>query len=762
MHSSSGPNPSPAASEALGVDSARKRLTALINAAESGEETTIRFDGHSAKIVPIAPGTNLDNLPRFGVRDAREKLSSLVTQAAGSPSVITRNGKPVALLVSAHAPARPASSRTLTTIGDNAAALLDRQEDRRARIGIPGVDRASAVLRPGRLTLAAGAPGAGTSLLVLSAAASAALDEGAMVLYAASGPTKNDILFRLTAARADVDYQRLRAGTLTTEEQARVRDFTPNLQAANLLIDAGSDLDAAAIADVLDTAGVDFHLVVVDRLQTDPHPDRPLSGTNVPQAVKDLAFIAQRHQIPVLAALDSPDHGTALALGPDLFLALTRTGSEVQLRILEADLGVEAEVPLLLDGSRARLLDRPNTDPITEPSRLSAAPAPAEPAVVASDTSPGTAAEAAPAPAPGSVPDGPPAMMPTAAPVEGQVVRTGATKLSTGRGKDAIVAHLLTMIEDRRTSALELAQGDIQLAIRMLQKTAIPDIMAMLAYTREDARYEHTAHPPLLEIFRPQGQGSKKADAIWEGRPNWENKDLKYGLGARQLVSRLDMNAAYLAAFKAHLPIGQLKHHVGSDWDPRFAGVVRATVAPWEHRHLPDPLGSRDERDSVWITTATLSLLRRVAKEGLIQLPSVHEAWVAHSSEHMLEYLRVALATARQAGIDEGDDVVVEYVKDMYAKFVSTSGTSTNNHLLNNPSWQHILRSQAFFNLYLKALKARKAGLQLVAMKGTDELHVIGDWREVFEEGRGLTQVKEKKEENYWIPQEMPKRKGRR
>ncbi|MFD0123012.1 acyltransferase [Streptomyces virginiae] len=44
----------------------------------------------------------------------------------------------------------------------------------------------------------------------------------------------------------------------------------------------------------------------------------------------------------------------------------------------------------------------------------------------------------------------------------------------------------------------------------------------------------------------------------------------------------------------------------------------------------------------------------------------------------------------------------------------------------------------------MKANKIHKAGLQVVEISGTDELHVIGDWRQVFAEGRDLNQVKEK------------------
>ena len=57
----------------------------------------------------------------------------------------------------------------------------------------------------------------------------------------------------------------------------------------------------------------------------------------------------------------------------------------------------------------------------------------------------------------------------------------------------------------------------------------------------------------------------------------------------------------------------------------------------------------------------------------------------------------------------------------------------------------HILRAQAFANLWYKAHKAHQAGLTLVQATGTDELHIIGDWRTVFTEGRALNEVKQKR-----------------
>ncbi len=66
-------------------------------------------------------------------------------------------------------------------------------------------------------------------------------------------------------------------------------------------------------------------------------------------------------------------------------------------------------------------------------------------------------------------------------------------------------------------------------------------------------------------------------------------------------------------------------------------------------------------------------------------------------------------------------------------------GETTSNRDLRRPDWMH---SQAFANLWSKAYKAYDEGLILVKVCGADELHLQGEWRRVFHEGRDLTQVK--------------------
>ncbi|MFF7780533.1 acyltransferase [Streptomyces tanashiensis] len=303
---------------------------------------------------------------------------------------------------------------------------------------------------------------------------------------------------------------------------------------------------------------------------------------------------------------------------------------------------------------------------------------------------------------------------------------------------------LVEQISGRVHEVLAACSGDMEAAQAELIKMAIPDVMMLLKASRVGGRYEHSEFPPTQEILRKKSQ--KGADEIWEGRPKWRNRELFAAAkrGEEIEVTALDMNAAYLSALKCWLPIGQLKEDAGGVHDPKKAGVHLITPADWDHPDLPNPLGNRMEPGELWVSESTLRLLLDCARQGLADAPLIHRSLVSGASEALLEKLRRALAESRKTALAEGDELTVAYVKAMYSKFVSTIGESSANRELRRPDWMHIIRAKAFANLWMKAHKAHKAGLQVVEISGTDELHVVGDWRPVFPEGRDLNQVKEK------------------
>ncbi|WP_435854520.1 helix-turn-helix domain-containing protein [Streptomyces subrutilus] len=369
-------------------------------------------------------------------------------------------------------------------------------------------------------------------------------------------------------------------------------------------------------------------------------------------------------------------------------------------------------------------LDTPAPAPTAAPVEpAQAAPAQAAPAQAAPASTPARRAPAAePAPA------APAAVVPT---VPKRVA--------------APAGPLTDRIRARVAEELAAHGGDLDAAKAALIKSAVPDVMALFAASRVGGRYEHSQFPPTAGILQKTSQ--KGADQIWEGRPKWRAEELHRAARAGHVrldVTALDMNAAYLAALKTWLPIGKLVHSEGGDHNPKRSGVHRVTPAVWETPDLPSPLGARKEPGDLWITEPTLRLLLRCAKLGFCDAPVIHESWTSGATEGLLEKMRRALAEVRKEAIANGDDAANEYVKSMYSKFVSTIGESTANREIRRPDWMHIIRSQAFANLWLKAHKAHDAGLTVVEMSGTDELHVAGDWRQVFPEGRDLTQVKAK------------------
>ncbi|MEU3844743.1 helix-turn-helix transcriptional regulator [Streptomyces sp. NPDC028635] len=319
--------------------------------------------------------------------------------------------------------------------------------------------------------------------------------------------------------------------------------------------------------------------------------------------------------------------------------------------------------------------------------------------------------------------------------------RPGAQKV-VPVGRRLKSADTPDMIGAAVSAALAEHGGDVDAATKALVKRAIPDAMALLDATRKGGRYDIVAHPWLPDILRKQT--ARGADEIWEGRPKWSRTHLPAG---EHEVTALDINGAYLSALKTHLPLGQLEHSAGDQHDRRRAGVHLITPPDWEHdAYLPNPIGSRDEPGPLWVTEPTLRLLLRLSgpKYGLCDPPEIHESWTSGATEGLLEKFRVALRDARERALAEDDTVTLEYVKAMYSKFVSTMGESNYNRELYRTDWMHLIRSQAFVNLWWKAHRAYDEGLMVVRAMGTDELHVIGDWRAVFPEGRGVTEVKVK------------------
>ncbi|WP_329254473.1 type II toxin-antitoxin system prevent-host-death family antitoxin [Streptomyces canus] len=373
---------------AVNATTARNSLYSLVKLAEEQGRTTV-ITKHKVRAL-LAPldrfpaARKTDAFPAHVLSTAQRDFGDLVTLAAqGQPQVLLRNTTPVAVLLpadpspdalssdtAAHPGAataggavnsqgnqdRGSTPRRLATLGDAIGSVLTDGPAGGPTFGLPGLDAATGGLQRGKLTLVAARPSVGGSLLGLAAARKTALADHDMVLYAASGPNRDDIFRRIISAETGGEYARLKQGRLTEHEQKVAHQL---VQAGDLLmIDDGSDLTAE---DIKETAPhmEGLALVVVDRLQAAHSARLPLSGDRLPDASQVLATLARTLHVPVLAIVDTDDPALLGLLDADVTLTLmpTEDPAKVQVTVAERDFGTIGSAYLQPDLIHARFLD---------------------------------------------------------------------------------------------------------------------------------------------------------------------------------------------------------------------------------------------------------------------------------------------------------------------------------------------------------------------------------------------------------------------
>lgn len=250
--------------------------------------------------------------------------------------------------------------RKLASLGHTVGDVLAPSPTPGRSFGLADLDAATGGLQPGRLTLVAAPPGAGGSLLALAAARHTALVEGRPVLYAAAGLTTDVVTRWIIAAEAGVDLRRLRAGTLTTPERAAAEAAGARVsQQAQLFFDDGTSLTAQAIAETAPYVE-GLALIVVDRLHHTYDPHIPLSGKQVPPAVRTLTHLARRLSVPVLAVLNTSDTDAVRSLDTDVTLTMAAADDSgiADVTVTERDMG-QTTIRLRSDLDRARFTDTP-------------------------------------------------------------------------------------------------------------------------------------------------------------------------------------------------------------------------------------------------------------------------------------------------------------------------------------------------------------------------------------------------------------------
>ncbi|WP_326693168.1 MULTISPECIES: DnaB-like helicase C-terminal domain-containing protein [unclassified Streptomyces] len=739
------------------LSQARERWSEVVERLQQGDQVVLT-NAKSGQAALLRRPEESDRAPAgtWTSTRARQELGSLISAAQEEPQLLTVGARPAAIVLRHQAPAGQPQREAepgVTGLGDVLDGLLETAPQHSGlSTGVAALDRACGGLARGSVTLVAAPPNAGGSLLPLQAARAAAFhsEQPTPVLYVPSGVPLQVAARRLIAAEAPVPYAQFAAGTLTAGQRQAVLDADSRLRAAPLSFTRPEPTVQAITEEASRIEGLG--LVVVDRLQHARAEGTPLSGRALPTVMTSLARLATDRQAAVVVLLDTDDAQILARLDADRILHLTRPGDGATARITVTarDLGTLTAVEVALDMTHLRLLDQP---------------APPAPSTATPATTP-----ALPAPAPhAGAARGPAQTSPPPAPTSPRPQRAGAGSAGPARARPSAAVHknsgavagLVERIEGKVHTVLTDTGGEVEEAVAALKKTAIPDVMDLLDASRTGGRYDFRNYPDLPDILHKRGR--EESDDIWEARPHFTAPPEVLDQIGGGVVTALDINGAYLSALKAHLPIGQLEHHLGPDaggpaHDTKRSGVHLVTPPAWEHADLPNPIGDREEPGQIWITESTLRLLLRLSgpKLGLCERPLIHESWTSGSTEQLLETLRRALVQVRTNALVAGSahgEAAYEYVKAMYSKLVSTMGESNYNRDLYRSDWMHIIRSQAFANLWHKAWSARQAGLTVVRMMGTDELHLAGNWRTaraagkdtpLFPEGREVTEVKPK------------------
>ncbi|MDV9168578.1 type II toxin-antitoxin system prevent-host-death family antitoxin [Streptomyces sp. W16] len=796
------------AETAMTATEARTELFTLVKHAErDGVSTLIHKRDDHALLVPLArfpaarqPGA----FPSHVLSAAQRDFGDLITLAAqGQPQVLRRNSTPVAVLL----PAEPASSalstdtaahpgaataggavnnqadqdhgttpRRLATLGD-AVSVLTSGPTGGPTFGLSGLDAATGGLQPGRFTLVAAAPNVGGSLLGLAAARRTALVDRRTVLYAASGPNRDDIFRRIVSAESGGDYPRLKQGRLTEHEQEVAHQL---VQAGDLLmIDDGSDLTAADIADTAPHME-GLALVVVDRLQAARSVRLPLSGDRLPDASQVLASLARSLQVPVLAIVDSDDPTLLGLLDADVTLTLTPTQdpAKVQVTVAERDFGTIGSAYLSPDLLHARFLDA--SAPAArrtgeEPARPLGSAVERELAEAALPYTSG-ARQGVPAavthvlaalrtaltngnrealdelgPSFAEIAAAPPQLPDTA---EGRRLAAALNAYNTTAPADASAQSDVAVqptagssghvpdAEDDTEREVELQPGDEEDE----PETAVFPALKML----KDAVGRSKMHP--IPVIRAEARESGPWPLISEhmdGEPRWVHPDVtstrvpfnrengkrvrrdhldvpdSFGGGVMCLIDR---NGSYPSACSA-VPLAPNKLlHTGplEAFDKASAGIYLIDIPQWPRTDMPHPLGRiidrPDEQGRVWVTTPHIKQLARlVREEHLAAMPAIHNSWTGKANESLFKPFYEATRKARTELVEAGGEPYRAYKTRLsIALRLLWPKRQEQRSPFWRPDWRMSMVAEASVRHWMAAFKAVQAGHTLIALRNVD------------------------------------------
>lgn len=157
-------------------------------------------------------------------------------------------------------------------------------------------------LWPGHLTVIGGRPGAGSSVLGLNIATTAAIDLGIPTLVMCTDTSAEELNIRVLAAQGRVPVNHIRNGAMSTEEWDRLARHTNALATAPLYFNTEPVLTVGRVTEAVeDLIESGLRLLVLDGLQSlDQEIPRDSRYFEVCDDVHALKRLARAHGIPIV------------------------------------------------------------------------------------------------------------------------------------------------------------------------------------------------------------------------------------------------------------------------------------------------------------------------------------------------------------------------------------------------------------------------------------------------------------------------------
>lgn len=171
--------------------------------------------------------------------------------------------------------------------------------------GFPDLDRMTAGLQPGELSIVAGRPSMGKTSWVLNVAQTVSIEHGVPVGIFSLEMSKEQLVQRLLCAEGRIDAQRLRRGRLGSNEFQQLARAAGLLNTAPIWIDdsaTGNVLEMKAKARRLKAETKDLGLVIIDYMQLMTGGTRKENRVQeVSEISRGLKALARELDIPVIA-----------------------------------------------------------------------------------------------------------------------------------------------------------------------------------------------------------------------------------------------------------------------------------------------------------------------------------------------------------------------------------------------------------------------------------------------------------------------------